>query len=346
MINQSMLAVASSVQGYSHKKRDIPNQDSFSYLINEQYQIFVAVVSDGAGSASNAKLGSSWCCQNITQDLMNIAISVLDGKISKSWYIEKLMLAIGNHINFLSNLSDDIRSFHHTMSAVIFSPMGGKIIQIGDSPVVVITDENVESYTLEKSVLFDEIKEGEYANETNFLTSPNWRDKMRLNDLPTNASAVFLMSDGAGAIFTPRKKFHTPAMLEVFRRFKEDNKPFDTVLNEFFDMDAIHARTGDDKTLVAYFPRQWVNQVSYSENYKPHNISEEIFLVSNKVSLSTDSDMEVIPVKASAENDSLQSVQLDKEAFDKNHINNLPHTQSYGSMGNFIYLKQMFVSKK
>lgn len=309
-----MLAVASSIQGYSHKKKNIPNQDTFSYLYNNTHQIFVAVVSDGAGSAKNAKLGSSWCCQNITQNLMDIAVSVIERRISISWYIEKIMLAIGNHIDFLSNMEDEIKSFHHTMSAVIFSPMGGKIIQIGDSPVIVITNEDIESdaYTLENSICFDEFKESEYANITTFLTSPNWREKIRVSDLPQNASAIFLMSDGAGSLFVPRKKLHTPAMLEIFRRFKEEEEPLDVILNNFFDMDEVHERTGDDKTLVAYFPRCWIGKAEYSSSYQSHNISEQVLSHASALNINN-------PILVQ-NNVSYAPVILDKNAYNNNQI--------------------------
>lgn len=327
MSSQTMLAIASSIQGYGHKRANVPNQDTFAYLVNEKHQVFVAVVSDGAGSATNAKEGSSWCCHHLTSALMDIAVAVLEGRLSKSWYLEKIMLKIGEHINFLSELGDNIKSYHHTMSAVIFSPMGGKIIQIGDSPVVVVTHQETDNgltdsgLDLSSAIVFDEEKQGEYANVTHFLTNPQWRNHLRIEELPKDAMAVFLMSDGAGTLFTPKKKLHQPAMLELLRRFREDVRPLDAVIDEFLDMEEVNKRTPDDKTLVAYFPKQWVGRASYSDKYQTHNISEQILKdsqeVANRCNISVPA---YLPISDSPVAISSEPICLDKESFEKNQI--------------------------
>lgn len=313
MKDTNMLAVASSIQGYAHKKNNLPNQDTYSYLINDTHKIFVAIVSDGAGSASNAKLGSSLCCYHLTQALMDIAISIIEGKLSKSWYDEKIMLKISEHINFLSELQDNIKSFHHTMSAVIVSPIGGKIIQIGDSPVVVTLHQEDFIYqdipNVSSSLVFDEQKQGEYANVTHFLTSPSWRNYIRIEELPKNTLAIFLMSDGAGAIFTPRKKLHEPALLEVFRRFKEFKQPINEILDNFLDMEEINAKTADDKTLIAYFPANWAGDSIFSEKYQPHNISPDIYqLIPARIEISQSSQGDVISDSQSESKGQLEPV--------------------------------------
>lgn len=276
-----MVAVAGSVQGYAHKKNHIPNQDTFSYLINEKYNLFVAVVSDGAGSASNAKLGSSFCCYNLNQALLNVAIDFLESGISNQQYEENILLNIDRHVDFLNNLNEDVKTFHHTMSAVIFSPNGGKIIQIGDSPIIItnrVEDEDKEDMpNLSKSVVFNEEKQEGYANLTHFLTSENWRDNLKIYDLPKATTAVFLMSDGAGAVFTPRGSLHAPAMLELLRRFKAYEKPINETLNEFLDMKEINGKTADDKTIIAYFPKKWIGNYVLSSQYASNNISKNIF---------------------------------------------------------------------
>lgn len=277
-----MVAIAGSVQGYAHKKNQIPNQDTFSYLINETYDLFVAIVSDGAGSAINAKLGSSFCCYDLNQALMNVAIDFLEQDISNQQYEENILLNIDRHVSFLNNLNEDIKTFHHTMSAVIFSPKGGKVIQIGDSPIIITSrvedgDKDNEP-NLSKSVVFNEEKQEGYANLTHFLTSENWRENLKIYDLPEATTAVFLMSDGAGKVFAPRGSLHAPAMLELLRRFKAYEKPINETLDEFLDMKEINGKTADDKTIIAYFPKKWIGDYILSSQYGSNNISKNIFV--------------------------------------------------------------------
>lgn len=276
----SMVAIASSVRGYAHKKNNIPNQDTFSYLINEKYNIFIAIVSDGAGSATNAKLGSSFCCYNLNLALMDVAINFLENNISDQQYEENILLKVDNHVNFLNKLNEDIKTFHHTMSAVIFSPNGGKVIQIGDSPIIVtnrLNEDKEDIPNLSKSVVFNEEKQEGYANLTHFLTSENWRDSLKICDLPKTTTAIFLMSDGAGTVFAPRGVLHAPAMLELLRRFNTYKKPLNETLNEFLDMKEINSKTADDKTMIAYFPKKWIGDYVLSSQYSSNNISKDIF---------------------------------------------------------------------
>lgn len=280
MNDVSMLAVAGSAQGSAHKQSNLPNQDTFSYLINEQENIFVAIVSDGAGSAKNAKLGSSFCCHILTEALMDIALVGLKDKASHEWYTEKITQKIREYLDFLGSLGEDIKSFDHTMSAVIISPIESKVIQIGDSPIIIITNDGTatidDNPDLTQSLVIDEQKTGEYVNYTNFLTSSNWEKYLKILDLPNNILAAFLMSDGAGSVFTSRKKMHVPAMLELIRRFKEYQQPIDVVLDDFLNMKELNSKTSDDKTLVAYIPKKWVGDFTFSASYKTHNISEDI----------------------------------------------------------------------
>lgn len=275
-----MLVVAGSAQGSAHKQSNLPNQDTFSYLINEQENIFVAIVSDGAGSAKNAKLGSSFCCHILTEALMNIAIIGIKDKAPHEWYTEQIAQKVREYLDFLGGLGEDIKSFHHTMSAVIISPIGSKAIQIGDSPIIIITNDGTATVDnnpdLTQSLVIDEQKTGEYVNYTNFLTSSNWEKYLKILELPNNILAAFLMSDGAGSVFTSRKKLHAPAMLELIRRFRDYQKPIDVVLDDFLNMKELNSKTSDDKTLVVYIPKKWVSNSDFSELYQTHNISEDI----------------------------------------------------------------------
>lgn len=63
-----------SVQGTSHKKRDIVCQDSNSCLVIESpnnSKALISIVSDGAGSAKRSEVGSKLVCEKFTEYLTN-----------------------------------------------------------------------------------------------------------------------------------------------------------------------------------------------------------------------------------------------------------------------------------
>lgn len=273
------IVVASSVAGYSHIKHNIPNQDSYSYLEDEERGIIVIVVSDGAGSAKNAKLGSSLCCQNLTQSILQITQQTIDAKINAYLFDTKIIECIAQHISHISSLSTNISSYNHTLSVVIFSPYGGKIIQIGDSPVVIInkTTQDVDfSERLSNSMIYDEEKQEGYANQTIFLTSyKNWFQHLRISTItPQEIDAILVMTDGAGSIFIdkPNKKLHTPSLIYLLEQFNNDEY-VDVSLTKFISLEEIDNITGDDKTVVLMFPTHWMRKnATYSNDYCTNNI--------------------------------------------------------------------------
>ena len=214
-----MVAVAASAQGYAHKKKNVENQDSFAYQIHEgyykyqtkegyyeeqPYQLLVAVVSDGAGSAKYAKSGSSLCVQYLTQHLMQLAVDTIDGKLSSERYLPNIKHIISEHLQYFNQVKD-AKQFNHTINIVVYSPtLGGKIIQIGDSPSVVVYS-NQADFSL--SAIFDEEKKGEYANQTVFSTHKNWEQHLRIEELPPQQPlALFLMTDGPAAYLFEKEK--------------------------------------------------------------------------------------------------------------------------------------------
>lgn len=275
---ENNIIVAASVPGYSHIKNNIPNQDSYSYVEDKESGITVIVVSDGAGSSKNSKLGSGLCCDFLTGELLKATKQTISSK-NPRMLNTKIIESIGKHLEYIASLPDGISSYHHTLSAVIFSPYGGKIIQIGDSPIIHIKKHNCSNNTFDSTILTDtniyNEEKSEYANQTVFLTThSDWFKYLRMYSFSSeDTSAILVMSDGAGSIFIdkPKNKIYSPAFMELLKRFRE-YEYLDLALKEFLSLKEIDSITGDDKTLVALFPRKWINkEIKYSAGYLNDN---------------------------------------------------------------------------
>lgn len=340
-MNQKVI-VASSVQGYSHIQNNIPNQDSYYYVEDKQRDITVIIVSDGAGSAKNAKLGSSLCCANLAKSLLLITQEMVEElKINKEKskvFKNKIVQCITQHIDLLSDLGDDIKSFNHTLSAIIYTPLGGQIIQIGDSPVVVIKKSfdlfsNQLEMDFDNIQVFDEKKTGEYANQTTFLTNSEWFNKLRWASLSSqDVQAILVMTDGTGSLLIGKneqreKNLSLPTFTELVRRFK-NHEYLDVALTSLLSEKEANKITGDDKTLVIYFPQMWIDKTpKYSPQYQNNNVDiEAIKILENvstreqvKIDISTISQVNS-PIQALVqENTETSMYQLEKDAHIKNH---------------------------
>lgn len=273
-------AFANSVQGYAHKKTNLINQDSFHYHLDIDNNIFVAILSDGAGSAVNSKIGSSFCCLNIGQEIKKLGLDLCKKRYIDNEVEQGIKDIIKNHLDSFNAFDAPIKTFHHTLSAVLITPFGGLIVRVGDSPIVVVThhdfhqNQGFSAELLAKNTVFDEDKLHGYANQTTFLTSPKWESSIEIDRLPENAIAIFLMSDGAGSLFVSNNKLFVPSIDELFSRLNKNTSEPHEVLQDFLNLPEANEITGDDKTFIGLVPDFWLHSKGKKKNLA-HNLLTE-----------------------------------------------------------------------
>lgn len=247
---------AESVRGTSHEKTDMVCQDS-NYLVTLPNNILLAAISDGAGSAAKAEVGSSIAAKSAV-DLLSRVLTrqpILAGDDS-TW--ETLLW------NALDTARSDVeaeaakigaapRDLACTLIVVAATPDLVAVGQIGDGAAVV-------SDAQDKLIALTAPQSGEYLNETIFLISPKameqaqtrvWRGKV--NYLAAFSDGLQMlalkMSDG-----TPHPPFFTP--LFRFIHEMEDMAEAKNQLNAFLRSPRITQRADDDLTLMlAHWPR-------------------------------------------------------------------------------------------
>ncbi len=210
----------------------------------------VAVVSDGAGSAVRADIGSKIVClyflRACKRFLAEQPFSSLTEEIVWDWIDE-----IREAINFKADSEDRRpRDFAATLVAVVIAPTSSIVIHVGDGAAVLKRSGadlwEVPSWPYQ----------GEYASTTSFVTDdPQPRLTVVFVDDVIEEFALF--SDGIERLVLDQaeKAAHAPFFNRMLAPLKAavgggNNEDLSTALQSYLDGPSVCDRTDDDKTLI------------------------------------------------------------------------------------------------
>ena len=178
--------VAASVTGPLHCHKKLPCQDYFKF--RREGKNFVAVVSDGAGSARYGKVGARVICETIIDCLKNTKPHQVIDKICHAVDIarQKLCLHRLNKLKSPKGLND----FAATIVGVVYNNGQGCFFHIGDGAALAFhSDGDLSDFVASRP------ENGCFSCETYFYTQDNWRENLRFTRFE-DFDAIFLMSDG------------------------------------------------------------------------------------------------------------------------------------------------------
>lgn len=181
----NLLVASVTRQGASHAATGRPNEDSVCFELLPQGRGIVAAVSDGAGSAPQAQAGSrlSATCavraavRAIREGSATPADAVHNGILESRTAIQKRASVFGR------NLED----YHCTLILVAWVEDQVAAAQVGDGAAIVERDRVCKMLTVPR--------QGEYANETFFLTEPHFQQTMFTRET-SGITALALFTDG------------------------------------------------------------------------------------------------------------------------------------------------------
>ncbi|TAD87596.1 MAG: protein phosphatase 2C domain-containing protein [Alphaproteobacteria bacterium] len=240
--------------GTSHLRDGIVCQDSAECVVlreDDQQEVLVAVVSDGAGSASRSDAGSRIACELLVADVRELVRSrrplcVLGEQFARDW-VQRLGVEISLRAEAEGVLP---REFACTVIAAVADDTQAVFFQIGDGACV---------YALEDAddfLVATWPQEGEYANLTWFASEPGAADRVDFLRVNARISRIALFSDGLQrvALSFAERTPHAPFFRPLFRRLETcgeaDLDYLSTALKDFLSSQQVNSRTDDDKSLV------------------------------------------------------------------------------------------------
>lgn len=246
------IAAASSI-GSSHEKLGIPCQDAYvvkTFGDKDGEEVLVAVVSDGAGSAVKAEIGSWLTCSTVAEAA---EVYLIDGgkvgdigpSVARSW-VGMVQQAIG------LRAEDDgcvPRDYACTMLVAVVGQTAAAIMQIGDGATVVSDGDGW--------CWVHWPQHGEFANMTYFVTEPGAEEKLAFDLCRRRIDEVAVFSDGIErlVLHEASKTVFAPffdSMFPAVRGLEAEgvDARLSASLGGYLSSKIINEKTDDDKTLV------------------------------------------------------------------------------------------------
>ena len=239
---------AAAATGKSHLDGGTPCQDAFfSTVVGDT---LVAAVCDGAGSQPLSHLGAAAVSQGVVQAL---AQRIEDGGTLPLQDAPALHALVAEAIATIRQALEavavvdghELAHYAATLVGVVADAGGGAFFHIGDGQGVAELDDGNTALSLPEN--------GEYANETYFVTGEAWCGHLRIAPFAPGASRLALMSDGAASFVLDK------GQRALFRAFVDpvaawlaaaDEADAQAGLHATLDDPRTHRITGDDKTLL------------------------------------------------------------------------------------------------
>jgi serine/threonine protein phosphatase PrpC len=241
--------VAASVCGTSHLKNQQLCQDAHHWQLLAD-NVLVAAAADGAGSASQGKVGAMVAVETAIENISMKDITrdaLADDEVVRSLLTDAILAARKAVEDEAAAANKQIQDLATTLIVMVASPEVVAVAQIGDG-VAVAKDSagNLLALTLPDS--------GEYINETTFLTSPGALETAQMRLWREAIVNVGVLTDGLQmlalnmVIGEPHKPFFFP--LFDFVANSQDKTVAKEQLVKFLGSERITQRTDDDLTLI------------------------------------------------------------------------------------------------
>ncbi|WP_462217518.1 PP2C family serine/threonine-protein phosphatase [Klebsiella variicola] len=223
--------------GSSHRQNQLPCQDAFCY--RHLGDRLVAVVCDGAGSAAYSEQGAALVAHALADRLATFITAPDENQLAT-------LLGSVRETVLLQAQAREISAgdFACTVLAAWLGETASVIVHIGDGAAALSLDAE-QHFSLPEN--------GEYANQTWFLTSDDWREHLHIIQFSGRATRLVMMTDGVQPFALNRRgdALFSPFIDPVLRYVQQVSEAEGSeALRATLDDPRTWAITGDDKTLL------------------------------------------------------------------------------------------------
>jgi hypothetical protein len=239
---------AASVVGTAHQKLpDGECQDAHALDYVERLSAFVGVVSDGAGSASQAQRGSRIACDVVLKRIAEASPALVFSKTLADKTLDELK---GKFRSLAGDEGSQIRDFACTLLVAIVCLDRSVFWQVGDGAMC-FRERGEDRF---KYAFWPE--KGDYANVTYFVTDENAKDQLDFDISDGEIVELGMFSDGLErlALDFAAGEAHSGFFNGFFPHMR--NLPegrcdeLSSQIANFLGSDRVNGRTDDDKTLI------------------------------------------------------------------------------------------------
>jgi Protein phosphatase 2C len=240
---------AASVRGAAHERAGQPCQDAHCWELLPG-GILAAAVADGAGCARLAEVGASRAARAAVTAVRDAVLREELREYEEVWpsilagALEAARTAVEDEAE---RRKVPPRELATTLIVLVAMPEAVAAAHVGDGAVVVADEAgNLVPLALPQN--------GEYANETTFLTSPAALERASVTLWRGSAARIAAFSDGLQrlSLRLPAGTPHAPFFSPLFRFIAEtpDEAAAQAQLAAFLESGRVRARADDDLTLL------------------------------------------------------------------------------------------------
>lgn len=235
-----------SLPGTTHQRRGRSCEDASDWF--RSGELLAIAVADGAGSASQAALGSALAVRTALDTILDLHLKICP--ITAKTATQTLGITCQKTRDTLCAKAIEIgvepSDLASTLILVVANRTFVAAAQIGDGAVVVKDqEENLTALTTPMN--------GEFANETILMGCGSPVDVQYKSLAKFRLKSVAVFTDGLQrlALRMPQGIPHEPFFMPLFERLQRLSEPeMEKMLNEFLNSPRLEARTDDDKTLI------------------------------------------------------------------------------------------------
>lgn len=278
--------------GYSHSLNNEICQDAYSLKSTENGWVSI-VVCDGAGSAKNGGAGAELFSIKFCEALIAIA-NRIDETAPGSWINDAIISSILEIRNELRKSAEngDIQNYHCTLLAALLGQSGGVAVHVGDGVIFGGSlEENKNEIIIDSKYFLSRPENGEYLNETYFVTESIWTKHLRITPLPS-LDWICLATDGGASLCLDNEQMLNQYFASNVIKKIINNGDLINYVDEELKLEKFKKATTDDKTVVLTYRKRLKNhkdkiiKISKENNQTPYIFGEEKKKVQEKIKAS------------------------------------------------------------